>query len=102
MPDPSRLNTISRRRLLQNSLGGLGTIALASLLQQDRVSAAPSDPLQAKLPHLPGSHAKSVIFLFMAGGPSHEQLHDSLRLREVMWRGLRRRLRFRFRHSILV
>jgi hypothetical protein len=47
---------------------GLGAMALASLLQG-------AEPLQPKTPHL-RPRAKSVIWLFMEGGPSHIDLFD--------------------------
>jgi uncharacterized protein DUF1501 len=58
---------------------GLGAMALGQLLG-DWALAAPSsstgaNPLAPKAPHYPGK-AKSVIFLFMAGAPSHLELLD--------------------------
>ncbi len=58
----------SRRRFLMNSGSGLGALALADLL-----SAA--EPLAPRTPHH-RPRAKSVIFLFMEGGPSHIDLFD--------------------------
>ena len=60
----------SRRDFLQNAGGGLGMLALASLLQSDGLLAADvpaSNPLAPKAPHFK-TKAKSVIFLFMSGG----------------------------------
>ena len=57
---------------------GLGTVALADLLQRDAsaIGAAPrTDPLAPKPPHF-APRAKRVIFLFMAGGPSQADLLD--------------------------
>src|SRR5262249_9671649 len=57
----------SRRRFLQKS--GLGIGWLAALDMVHRASAANSSPLAPKQPPLP-ANAKSVISLFMQGGPS--------------------------------
>ncbi len=68
----------SRREFLVRAGGGFGALALQGLLQQDRVSAAekPSaDPLAARAGHYFGQ-AKSCIFLFMDGGPSHLDTFD--------------------------
>src|SRR5437588_4973563 len=61
----------SRRDFLVHAGGGFGALALSYLLARDGVcSAATSRP-----PHLP-ARAKSVIWLFMEGGPSHVDLFD--------------------------
>lgn len=69
----------SRREFLQRSGGGLGILALASMLNEQGLCAAsvtaPADPLAPRQPHHP-ARAKSVIFLFMSGGPSHLDLFD--------------------------
>jgi hypothetical protein len=71
-------NELSRREMLLQSGTGFGAVALAGLLGSDTASAeaisAPS-PLSAKLTHH-ASKAKSVIFLFMEGGPSHLDTFD--------------------------
>ena len=56
---------------------GLGSVALASLLNDGTLLAAPSpaDPLAPQKPHFPPK-AKNVIYLFMAGGPSQLDLFD--------------------------
>jgi hypothetical protein len=67
-----------RRRFLQQSACGLGMMALAQLLSADgRTAEAPdkADPLRPQPPHFP-ARAKSVIFLFMAGGPSQVDLFE--------------------------
>lgn len=72
----------SRRRFLQRNALGIGSIALAWLLDQDKVLGAPHVPRQpqkfdltAKQPqHEP--QARAVISLFMNGGPSHVDLFD--------------------------
>ncbi|MEZ5351781.1 MAG: DUF1501 domain-containing protein [Bryobacteraceae bacterium] len=61
----------SRRAFLTSAGSGLGAIALSSLLAESGVAG----PLEARKPHHPPK-AKSVIFLFMEGGPSHIDLFD--------------------------
>jgi hypothetical protein len=65
-----------RRAFLRDAFCGFGTVALASLLYEDRLRAASANPLAPKPPHLPHAKAKSVIFLFMAGGSSHLETFD--------------------------
>jgi hypothetical protein len=66
----------SRRDFLFRAGGGFGALALSWLLTRDGYAGTPSaNPLAAKLPHFP-ARAKSVIFLFMVGGPSHIDLFD--------------------------
>src|SRR5476651_231409 len=67
----------SRREFLAGAGGGFGMLALASLLKQDSLLAQsdPSNPLAPKVPHF-AARAKSVIFLFMSGSPSHVDLFD--------------------------
>ena len=60
-------NVSSRREFFANAGSGLGAIALGSLLAE-----AAETP---KKPHFPVK-AKSVIWLFMEGGPSHIDLFD--------------------------
>ncbi|QDU98567.1 DUF1501 domain-containing protein [Lignipirellula cremea] len=67
-----------RRDFLRNAFCGFGGMALSSLLQQEQGQAkAPTseNPLAAKKPHHPAK-ARSVIFLFMAGGPSQLETFD--------------------------
>jgi hypothetical protein len=66
----------TRRHFFQDCRVGLGSMALGSLLNagQDATAAAKqAHPLAAKLPAA-APKAKSVIFLFMAGGPSQFEL----------------------------
>lgn len=74
----------TRRELLIRGGGGFGALALAGLLGDDwsgwksaRAAEArdSGNPLAAKQPHHRPT-AKSVIFLFMEGGPSHIDLCD--------------------------
>jgi len=70
--------TFCRRHFFRDCSVGLGSMALASLLERDGLAQAPSssvNPLRARAGHFPAK-AKNVIFLFMAGGPSHLELFD--------------------------
>ena len=53
---------------------GFGGLAFGAMLARD-IQAATDNPLAPKSPHNPAK-AKSVIFLFMAGGPSHLETFD--------------------------
>ena len=65
-----------RRTFLKRSAGGIGMMALASLLRRDLVAAeASSGGVQSGLPHYPPK-AKRVIFMHMAGAPSHIDLFE--------------------------
>ncbi len=65
-------SNLQRRAFLGKSSQGLGAIALASMLQP--AHAAPMRGVLGKLP-LP-QKAKRVIWLTMAGGPSHLETFD--------------------------
>ena len=62
---------LTRRAFLGRSAGGIGSVALASLLN-DKLHAGQGS--LSNFHHAP--KAKRVIFLFMAGGPSHIDLFD--------------------------
>jgi hypothetical protein len=64
----------SRRQFLKTASCGFGMVALADLCTRV-ASASPTNPLAAKAPHFP-SRAKRVIFMFMAGAPSHVDTFD--------------------------
>jgi len=67
---------ISRRWFFEQCGVGLGAVALSELMGGTAKAAmAPADPLAPKQPPLPAK-AKNVIFLFMAGAPSHLELFD--------------------------
>src|SRR5262245_37249389 len=68
---------ITRRWFYRECGVGLATIALHSLLKK-HAAAAPSfaNPMAPKQPHFT-ARAKNVIYLFMAGGPSHLELYDN-------------------------
>jgi hypothetical protein len=72
----------SRRDFLFKVGTGLGGLALTCLLAQERAFAdgratitQSPNPLAPKPPNFPAK-AKSVIFLFMVGGPSHVETFD--------------------------
>jgi hypothetical protein len=65
----------TRREFLQRAGGGLGALAAAYLLGGEAGAAAGSDPMEPRPPHFP-ARARSVIWLFMEGGPSHVDLFD--------------------------
>ena len=71
---------ISRRWFFRDCGVGLGAIALHSLLGGNTAAAATQpaiiNPLASKKGHFPGK-AKRVIYLFMAGAPSHLELFDN-------------------------
>jgi len=71
----------SRRQWLQNATSGFGFLAFAGLSTWANVSPAailpqdPGNPLSPREPHFP-TKAKHVIFLTMAGAPSHVDMFD--------------------------
>jgi hypothetical protein len=67
-------NVTSRREFFTRAGSGLAAMALASLMDAD-AQAAVADPLAPKKPHVT-PRAKSVIFCFMEGAPSHVDLFD--------------------------
>jgi hypothetical protein len=65
----------TRREFFTRAGSGLAAVALAQMMQQDAHAAPGDDPLAPKPPHhLP--KAKSIIWLFIEGGPSHIDLFD--------------------------
>jgi hypothetical protein len=84
LPAPCRsLASWSRRRFLHASTFGVGSVALAWLLNEGRLLAEPSKPdlerphfdLKPRSPHTT-PRARAMISLFMQGGPSHLDLLD--------------------------
>jgi hypothetical protein len=70
----------SRRDFLRRTGNGFGLVALAGLLGQEGLLEAAEDdrsiqPLAPRKPHFPAK-AKSVIWLFMNGGPSQVDTWD--------------------------
>lgn len=68
--------TSTRREFLQESFCGFGSLALAAMHAKECRGEESLNPLAPRRPHLAPAKAKSVIFLFMAGGPSHLETFD--------------------------
>lgn len=74
---------MNRREILHSATFGVGSVALAYLLNRDRLLAEPAKPdlerklytLEPRPPHF-APKAKAMISLFMQGGPSHMDLLD--------------------------
>ncbi|MBY0374506.1 MAG: DUF1501 domain-containing protein, partial [Bryobacteraceae bacterium] len=67
--------SISRRWFLSECGVGMGALALNTLLAEQGYAAS-TDPMAPKKPHF-DPKIKRVIFLFMAGAPSHLELFDN-------------------------
>ncbi len=71
----------TRREFLWQTGAGFGAVALADMLSRDgffssaHAADTGTNPLAAKPPHF-APKAKSIIFLFMYGGPSHIDTFD--------------------------
>ena len=69
--------TKNRREFICDAFCGFGALAFVEMLYREDLRAATVNPLAPKPPHMPDkARAKSVIFLFMAGGPSHVETFD--------------------------
>src|SRR5713226_2827885 len=79
MDQEDRLLQFETRRHFFSRCGvGLGKVALASLLTDGKIfggTSSATNPMASKPGHFP-SKIKSVIYLFMAGGPSQFELYD--------------------------
>jgi hypothetical protein len=79
IPPCGRIDPVfSRRELLLKSGAGFGALALSYLLRDNPLFAQPqggANPLRARPTHF-AAKAKSVIFCFMEGGPSHIDTFD--------------------------
>src|SRR6478672_8251909 len=83
--EAERCPSISRRRMLQASGLGLGSLALSCLLHDDGLLADDASPSQMPRPpyndlrprpgHFP-AQARSMIQLYQDGGPSQVDLFD--------------------------
>lgn len=71
----SPISNCNRRKFLNESCCGFGSLALTSIMAQEKLRAESQSPLSPKPSHF-SAKAKSVIFLFMAGGPSHLETFD--------------------------
>lgn len=69
-------NAINRRSFLRSSTVGIGSLALGSMLGRDLRAAVPQGAGGAIDPLHFAPKAKRVIFLCMAGGPSHLETLD--------------------------
>lgn len=72
------IGPISRRQMLRDAASGFGSMALAWMLHQDRVFANEAPKiydLKPKAPQFPAK-VKSVIYLYMGGGPSTIDMID--------------------------
>jgi hypothetical protein len=71
---------LTRRHFFGRTATGIGTAALASLLNPELFAGTPAQPNQATHGVLPALHfaprAKQVVFLFMSGGPSSIDLFN--------------------------
>ncbi|MCC6395271.1 MAG: DUF1501 domain-containing protein [Bryobacterales bacterium] len=74
----------TRREFFTRAGSGLAGLALGSMLSAEGAAAPRAgDPMAPKTPHFPPK-AKSVIWLFMEGGPSHIDLFDPKPLLEKL------------------
>jgi hypothetical protein len=81
--DPATALRLNRRAFLGRSTTGIGSLALASLLNPNVLSAAAAAPTPQRdqwtgilnTPHF-APKAKRIIYLYMAGGPSHLETLD--------------------------
>ena len=72
------MNPLTRRTFLENTATGLGMMALASMLPKARADEPAGGTAWRGVvnpPHL-APKAKRVIYLYMAGGPSHLESFD--------------------------
>jgi len=66
---------VSRRDILRGAANGFGALALQHMLVRDGLAKTKVNPLAPRRVHFPAK-AKSVIFLFMVGGPSQIDTFD--------------------------
>jgi hypothetical protein len=69
-------NAVSRRWFIEQCGVGMGALALNHLLSSAGYAQSAQNPLAPKKPHF-APKAKNIIYLFMAGGPSHMELFDN-------------------------
>src|SRR5215831_18997019 len=87
-PFHTQMHYSSRREFLERAGGGFGLLALFGMMEQEGLlgatpGTAPVDPLAPKPPHF-SAKGKSVIYLFMHGGPSHLDTFDPKPLLEKL------------------
>ncbi|GMW01386.1 MAG: hypothetical protein AMXMBFR84_25230 [Candidatus Hydrogenedentota bacterium] len=66
---------INRRHFFGKCATGIGTAALACLLNREAGATVSEDPLAPRMPHFPAK-AKRVIYLHQSGAPSQLDLFD--------------------------
>ena len=71
------IDRVTRRGLFGSGAAGIGSLALAALLERDTAAApsAPRVPGLSDLPHHTPT-AKRIVMLWQGGGPSHVDLFD--------------------------
>ena len=72
---PHERPTRTRREFIRDGCCGFGGLALAAMLDREQARAGLTNPL-APRPQHHTANARSVIFLYMAGGPSHLETFD--------------------------
>ena len=78
MNEDDLLKQQTRRHFFHQCGIGVGSMALSTLLRNDGYAGSDTaiqNPLAPKSPHFPAK-AKSIIYLFMAGGPSQLEMWD--------------------------
>lgn len=70
------MNKSNRRWFIEQCGVGMGALALNHLLGKNGLAQGAVNPLAPKKPQF-APKAKNVIYLFMAGGPSHIELFDN-------------------------
>src|SRR5688500_16634576 len=71
----SQIAATTRRQFFSRCAMGLGSVALASLLDNRAAEPTLPNPLEPRPSGFP-ARAKNIIYLFMAGGPSQLELFD--------------------------
>src|SRR4051812_31067648 len=66
---------LNRREMLVRCANGFGALALTALLGEPAFGEVLTNPLAPRAPHFP-ARARSVIFLYMDGGPSQMDTFD--------------------------
>jgi hypothetical protein len=70
------MNNHNRRWFIEQCGVGMGAAGAQPPPREERVWRRAVNPLAPKRPHF-APKAKNVIYLFMAGGPSHMELFDN-------------------------
>jgi len=75
MTNESERTLLSRRWFMQQCGVGMGGLAFHALMGRNAAAAGGGDAMAPRSPHFKAK-AKNVIYLFMAGAPSHLELFD--------------------------